>query len=74
MIDPELQQYFIERSTDGKPFSRSERFIAYQRTKNIDSNTSFGTQLNLNEPHCEGIKLSIFPAVVNEELPRISIG
>ena len=50
MIAPEIQQYFTERSTDGKPFSRNERSLVYLRTKNIDSNTSFGTQLNLNQP------------------------
>lgn len=74
MIAPEIQQYFIERSTDGKPFSRNERSLVYQRAKNIDSTTPFGTQLNLNEPHYEGIKHSIFPATVNEELPRVIIG
>lgn len=74
MIAPEIQQYFIERSTDGKPFSRNERSLVYQRAKNIDSSTPFGTQLNLNQPHYEGIKHSIFPAIVNEELPRILIG
>lgn len=74
MISPEIQQYFIERSTDGKPFSRNQRSLAYQRAKNIDSSTPFGTQLNLNQPHYEGIKHSIFPAIVNEELPRILIG
>ncbi|MBG6185848.1 FMN-binding glutamate synthase family protein [Flavobacterium sp. CAN_S2] len=74
MIAPEIQQYFIERSTDGKPFSRNERSLVYQRAKNIDSTTPFGTQLNLNDPHYEGIKHSIFPATVNEELPRVIIG
>jgi glutamate synthase domain-containing protein 2 len=74
MIAPEIQQYFIERSTDGKPFSRNERSLVYQRAKNIDSTTPFGTQLNLNDPHYEGIKHSIFPAKVNEELPRVTIG
>ena len=29
MIAPEIQQYFIERSTDGKPFSRNERSLVY---------------------------------------------
>lgn len=74
MIAPEIQQYFIERSTDGKPFSRNERSLVYQRAKNIDSTTPFGTQLNLNEPNYEGIKHSIFPAIVNDELPRVTIG
>ncbi|MFH6972491.1 FMN-binding glutamate synthase family protein [Flavobacterium petrolei] len=74
MIAPEIQQYFIERSTDGKPFSRNERSLVYQRAKNIDSTTPFGTQLNLNDSNYEGIKHSIFPAIVNDELPRFTIG
>jgi hypothetical protein len=74
MIAPEIQQYFIERSTDGKPFSRNQRTLAYQRAKNIDSTSPFGTQLNLNRSSYEGIKHSIFPATVNEELPRVLVG
>ena len=74
MIAPEIQQYFIERSTDGKPFSRNERSLVYQRAKNIDSTTPFGTQLNINTSNYEGIKHSIFPAVVNEDLPRVLVG
>ncbi|MCG9791047.1 FMN-binding glutamate synthase family protein [Flavobacterium algicola] len=74
MIAPEIQQYFIERSTDGKPFSRNQRSLVYQRAKNIDANTPFGTQLDLNQSSYEGIKHSIFPATVNEELPRVWIG
>lgn len=74
MIAPEIQQYFIEKSTDGKPFSRNQRSLVYQRAKNIDSSTPFGTQLNLNHDSYEGIKHSIFPAKVNEELPRVLVG
>jgi glutamate synthase domain-containing protein 2 len=74
LIAPEIQQYFIERNTDGKPFSRSQRSLVYQRAKNIDSSTPFGTQLDLNHSNYEGIKHSIFPAAVNHELPRITIG
>jgi glutamate synthase domain-containing protein 2 len=72
-IAPQIQQYFIERSTDGKPFSRNQRSLAYQRAKNIDSTSPFGTQLNLNRSSYEGIKHSIFPAIVNEELPRVIV-
>ncbi|AWG24176.1 FMN-binding glutamate synthase family protein [Flavobacterium kingsejongi] len=73
-IAPEIQQYFIERSTDGKPFSRNQRSLVYQRAKNIDATTPFGTQLNLNHADYEGIKHSIYPAPVNEELPRVIVG
>jgi glutamate synthase domain-containing protein 2 len=73
-IAPEIQQYFIERTTDGKPFSRNQRSLVYQRAKNIDATTPFGTQLVLNQSSYEGIKHSMFPAVVNEELPRVLVG
>jgi len=73
-ISPEIQQYFIERATDGKPFSRNQRSLVYQRAKNIDSTSPFGTQLDLNHSGYEGIKHSIYPAHVNEELPRVLVG
>ncbi|QZK89882.1 FMN-binding glutamate synthase family protein [Flavobacterium sp. CHNK8] len=73
-IAPEIQQYFIERNTDGKPFSRNERSLVYQRAKNLSATTAFGTQLHLNQPDYEGIKHSIFPVKVNEELPRVVVG
>lgn len=73
-IAPEIQQYFIERTTDGKPFSRNERSLAYQRAKNINSTTPFGTQLDINNPSYQGLKHSIFPTAVNHELPRVIIG
>ncbi len=74
MIAPEIQQYFIERSTDGKPFSRNERSLIYQRSKNIDATTPFGTQMHLNHSNYEGIKHSMFPTLVNEALPRVLVG
>lgn len=73
-IAPEIQQYFIERTTDGKPFSRNQRSLIYQRAKNIDATSPFGTQLDLNETNYEGLKHSMFPAKVNEELPRVIVG
>ena len=73
-IAPEIQQYFIERTTDGKPFSRNQRSLVYQRAKNIDATSPFGTQLVLNQDSYEGIKHSMFPATVNEELPRVVVG
>lgn len=73
-ISPEIQQYFIERNTDGKPFSRNQRSLVYQRSKNIDATTPFGTQLELNQTDYEGIKHSVFPTKVSEVLPRVVVG
>jgi glutamate synthase domain-containing protein 2 len=73
-IAPEIQQYFIERTTDGTPFSRNERSLAYQRAKNIDATTPFGTQLDINQSNYEGIKHSVFPAKLNDVSSRILVG
>lgn len=73
-ISPELQQYFIERNTDGKPFSRQQRALAYQRAKDIDATTPFGTQLEVNTSDYEGLQHSIYPAQILKELPRITVG
>ena len=32
-IRPEIRQYFLESETDGTPFNRSKRAVAYQRAK-----------------------------------------
>lgn len=71
-ISPEMQQYFIERNTDGKPFPRNERSAAYRRAKNISANVPFGTQLDINTRKYEGIKHSIYAKVPSEELPRVN--
>ncbi len=73
-ISPELQQYFIERSTDGKPFSRQHRSLAYERAKNIDSTVPFGTLLDITKEDYEGLRHSIYPAPIMEELPRVTVG
>ena len=73
-IAPEIQQYFIERTTDGKPFSRNQRSLIYQRAKNIDATSPFGTQLQINQASYEGIKHAMFPTKVNHELPRVLVG
>lgn len=73
-ISPEIQQYFIERNTDGKPFSRNERALAYQRAKNVIDTRPFGTQLEINNDEYEGLKHSIYPAEILSEPPRVTIG
>ena len=48
-IRPEIQQYFIERNTDGMPFSREDRSIVYQRAKGDLDSLPFGTQQDVYE-------------------------
>lgn len=73
-ISPEMQQYFIERETDGKPFPRNQRSAAYRRAKNLGDTVPFGTQLEVNHRKYEGIKHSIYAKSPKEELPRVTIG
>jgi glutamate synthase domain-containing protein 2 len=42
-IRPEIRQYFLESETDGTPFNRSKRAIAYQRAKGALDKRPFGT-------------------------------
>ena len=41
-IRPEMRQYFFESDLDGKPFSRRQRSIVYQRAKNEKETVAFG--------------------------------
>lgn len=73
-ISPEMQQYFIERETDGKPFPRNQRAAVYRRAKNLSDTVPFGTQLEVNHRKYEGIKHSIYAKSPSGELPRVWVG
>jgi glutamate synthase domain-containing protein 2 len=74
MISPEIQQYFIERSTDGKPFSRNHRALVYRRAKNVNDTHPFGTQLDINTESYEALRHSIYAIPPAKEFPRVVIG
>lgn len=74
MISPEMQQYFIERETDGKPFPRNQRSAVYRKAKNLGDTVPFGTQLEINHRKYEGIKHSIYAKSPKEDLPRLWVG
>src|SRR5580704_9270442 len=59
LIRPEIQQYFIEGYSDGKPFSREQRAVVYQRAKLDIDTTPFGTQLDVYQVGAEWIDHSI---------------
>jgi len=77
MIRPEISQYFIESNTDGMPFSREFRSIAYQRAKRVLATTPFGTQRDLYEVGREWLQHSLGARSVHELEPgiaRVKIG
>lgn len=73
-ISPEIQQYFIERTTDGTPFSRNHRALVYRRAKGVNDTHPFGTQNHLMDDHYEAIRHSMYPIPPVKEFPRVTIG
>ncbi|MDN3670751.1 FMN-binding glutamate synthase family protein [Echinicola jeungdonensis] len=74
MIAPEIQQYFIERTTDGKPFSRNHRALVYRRAKNINDTHPFGTQMEITGENYQAIRHSMYATAPVEKFPRVIVG
>ncbi|GGZ32683.1 FMN-binding glutamate synthase family protein [Echinicola pacifica] len=74
MISPEIQQYFIETSTDGKPFSRNHRALVYRRAKNVNDTHPFGTQIDISGENYEAIRHSIYATPAVKNFPRVIVG
>ncbi|PFG27700.1 FMN-binding glutamate synthase family protein [Corynebacterium renale] len=73
-IRPELQQYFIERNWDGRPFDRNTRSLIYSRAKGQTSTTAFGTQEDVYAQGHRSLIHSMRPLAVPEEPARVMIG
>ena len=73
-IRPEIQQYFIERNTDGRPFDRDTRSLIYTRSKGADSHKAFGTERDVNAQGYEFLLHSSAPVAPPERAHRVRIG
>ncbi len=73
-LRPEIQQYFIERNFDGRPFNRDVRSVIYERAKGIQGEKAFGTELDVNAPGYEYLVHSVAPVPPPERPPRVKIG
>ncbi|MDX6261261.1 MAG: hypothetical protein QOH84_2949 [Kribbellaceae bacterium] len=73
-IRPELQQYFIERNYDGRPYDRDTRTTIYARAKGTNEEQPFGTERDVNEIGYEYLVHSTAPKPVAQEVPRVRIG
>ena len=69
---PKIQQYFVENDLDGKPYSKEERSIVYQRSKGDQETIPFGTQHDVYKKGHEFVKHSMFPKHIN--LEKINVG
>ena len=73
-IGPEIRQYFIESDTQENPFSRQQRAIVYQRSKNVMDKRPFGTQMDVYADDYEWINHSLSPVKIDSHDFRIAIG
>lgn len=73
-IRPEINQYFIESNTEGRPFSREARSIVYQRAKKQVDTIPFGTQQNFYEEGYEFVTHSLYPTRIDPKTLRVQIG
>ena len=73
-LRPELQQYFIERNWDGRPFDRDIRSIIYERSKGIHGEKAFGTERDVSRPGYQYLVHSTAPLDPPPEPPRVRVG
>ena len=73
-IRPEIQQYFIERDTDGTPYDRSTRTTIYERAKGVKDVDPFGTQRDVYRPGYEFVRHSIGAQPAPSGSPSTRIG
>src|SRR6478735_6899138 len=73
-LRPELQQYFIERNTDGRPYDRDTRTSIYERAKGIKDEQAFGTERDVTAPGYEWLIHSTAPLEPSERLPTVRVG
>jgi len=73
-IRPEIQQYFIESDTSGRPFDRSQRSLIYQRAKNVRDTVPFGTLHDVYEVGYEWFNHSINSLHLHQGDLRVTVG
>lgn len=73
-LRPELQQYFIERNFDGRPFDRDVRSLIYERAKGTNAEQSFGTERDLDADGYEYLVHSVAPVEPPSTPARVRVG
>lgn len=73
-IRPEIQQYFVESSTDGMPFDRETRDLVYERAKGTLAEEPFGTERDVNAIGYEFMTHSIRARTAPDTVPRVRLG
>jgi len=74
LVRPEINQYFVESNSDGKPFSRNDRSVVYQRAKGELDTLPFGTQHDVYAAGYEWINHSLAPVEPDHTAARVLVG
>jgi glutamate synthase domain-containing protein 2 len=73
-IRPELRQYFWEADNDELPYSRNQRAMVYQRSKQILAARPFGSDENQYLEDFNWLNHSISPSKIKDDNFRIRVG
>ena len=73
-IRPELRQYFWEADNDELPYSRNQRAMVYQRSKQILAARSFGSDENQYLDDFNWLNHSLSPSKIENDDFRIKVG
>jgi glutamate synthase domain-containing protein 2 len=73
-LRPEIQQYFVESNTEGRPFDREIRDMVYERAKGTKSDEPFGTERDVNALGYEFLRHSLRAHFASELAPRVRLG
>jgi glutamate synthase domain-containing protein 2 len=73
-LRPEIQQYFIERNFDGRPFDRDVRSLIYERAKGTAAELAFGTERDIDAVGYEYLVHTARPVEPPDEPFRVRVG
>ena len=73
-IRPELRQYYWESDDEEVPYSRNQRTMVYQRSKNISGVRPFGSLENMYNDDFVWLNHSITPTLIENEDFRTKVG
>ncbi len=73
-IRPELRQYYWENDDDEVPYSRNQRTMVYQRSKNIGGVRPFGSLEKMYDDDFVWLNHSITPSSIKDNDFRTTVG
>ena len=73
-IRPELRQYYWESDDEEVPYSRNQRTMVYQRSKNISGVRPFGSLEKMYDDDFVWLNHSITPTIIDDQNFRTKVG